>query len=201
MMFSEGLKWPLVGQQRITVKLPVWFPTDHPQSSMRLNGESQLCPFLPRDSTVVFILPQTQHRMLAEDSEDVTEVHSLCHPPVRERTLRRITESGGLQALIDQWGDSNLEELEAFIDSYFETVWEQAMGSFQPGESDGLIPEVLEQDAVIRDPGAEVLSSIDRKLSKLDLLEEIQRDLAELGESLERSWRAIKELRDKSKPE
>ncbi|XP_075999215.1 GTPase IMAP family member 8 [Genypterus blacodes] len=199
-MFGDRLKWPLVGPQRITVKLPVWLSSGQPQSPVRLNGERQLCPLLPTDSTVVLVFPQTQHRMLAEDSEDVTEVHSL-HPSLRERTLRRITESGGLQALIDRWGDSNLEELENFIDSYSELVWEQAMTSSQPGDSDCLTPEVSEQDAVTGDAGLEVLSSINRKLSKLDLLEEIQRDVAELRQSMEHSWRAIKELRDTSKPE
>ncbi|KAF7664722.1 hypothetical protein LDENG_00168140 [Lucifuga dentata] len=118
------------------------------------------------------------------------------HSCLRERTLRRITKSGGLQALIDQWGDSNLEELEAFIDSYFEMVWEQTMA-----EPDPPTHAVPVQDAVIREQEQEVLSSIDRKLSKLDLLEEIQRDLAALRQSLERSWKAIKELRDKSKLE
>ncbi|XP_022595430.1 GTPase IMAP family member 8-like [Seriola dumerili] len=115
---------------------------------------------------------------------------------LNERTLRRLTESGGLQQLIDQWGDSSLEELEAFIDAYFEMVWEQTIGPFQPTELDS---PATEQDTAVWEAGEEeVLSSIDRKLSKLELLEEIRSDLSELRESVEHSWRIIQELRDKS---
>lgn len=190
---KEQLRWTTAGQQRLTGNLPVWFPADDPHSHLRLNGESQMRLFSPRHPTMVLVLPQTQHRMLTE--ENIVNVHSLCHPALRERTLRRLTESGGLQALINQWGDSSLEELEAFIDSYFETVWEQSMEVLQPAEPDC----TAEQDAVAWEGGDKVLSSIDRKLSKLDLLEEIRMDLAELRKSLEHSWKAIQELREKSK--
>lgn len=177
---KEGLRW--------TINLPVWFPPDdlHP----RLNGESQARLFSPGPPTVLQVSHQTQHRMLAE--ENAISVSSLCRPALRERTLRRLTESGGLQALIDQWDDSSLEELEAFIDSYFEMVWEQTMGSTDR--------PTAEQDAAAEEAGQEeVLSSIDRKLSKLELLEEIRRDVSELRSSLENSWRAIQELREKSR--
>ncbi|XP_069572371.1 GTPase IMAP family member 8 [Brachyistius frenatus] len=158
-----------------------WSPVNLPQ---RLNTESHMHPF--RHQTMLLVSSE-QQTMLTE--EGVISVHSLCTPALRGRTLRRLSESGGLQALIDQWGDSSLEELEAFIDSYFETVWEQTLGSFQPTEPDWPKAE--------RDAGEdEVLSSIDRKLSKLELLEEIRSDLGELRLSLERSWRAIQELRD-----
>ncbi|XP_070780071.1 uncharacterized protein [Enoplosus armatus] len=160
-----------------TKNLPVWFPPD--DLPLRLNGESQVQLFSPRHPPVFLVLPQTQRRMLAE--ENVMSVNSLCHPALRDRTLRRLAGSGPLQALIDQRGDSSLEELEAFIDSYFEMVWE-------PTEPDC---PTTEQE--------EVLSSIDRKLSKLDILEEIRRDLAELRKSLEHSWKAIQELREKRK--
>lgn len=169
------------------VNLPVWFPAHNPHSQVR--------PFSPRHPTMLLVLPQTQDRMLAEES--VITVHSHYHPALREQTLRRLAESGGLQALIDRWGDSSLEELEAFIDSYFEMVWEQTMESFQTPESDCL---TIEQDAVVEEAGEkEVLSSINRKLSKLELLEEIRNDLAKLRDSLEHSWKAIQELRDRSK--
>lgn len=177
----EGLGWS------IKVNQPLWLPTDNPHAQMSL--------FSPRHPTMLLVLPQTQHRMLVEES--VITVHSLSHPALRERTLRRLAEPGGVQVLIDQWGDSNLEELEAFIDSYFEMVWEQTMGSFQTPESYCL---TTEHDAVVEEAGQEeVLSSIDRKLSKLELLEEIRNDLAKLRESLEHSWKAIQELRDRSK--
>lgn len=171
---KDGLRW--------TINLPVWFPRD--DLHLRLNGE--------RLPTMPLVLPQTQRRMLAEES--VIGVSSLCHPALRERTLRRLSEAGGLQALIDQWGHSSLEELEAFIDSYFEMVWEQTMGSTEPE------CPAAEEDAVAEEAGREeVLSSIDRKLSKLEILEEIRRDLSELRKSLELSWEAIQELREQSK--
>lgn len=178
-------RWTTTGQPRLTINLPAWSPTDDSYGHLRLNGESQMCLFSPKHPTVLLVLPQIQHRMLKEGNR-----HSFCNPALRESTPRRPTETVDLQALINQWGDSSLEELETFIDSYFETVWEQAMA-----ESDCSV----EQDTVIEEPGEEVLSSIDRKLSKLDLLEEIRRDLAEVKKGLEHSWKAIQELKEKSK--
>ncbi|XP_035852644.1 GTPase IMAP family member 8 isoform X2 [Sander lucioperca] len=183
----EALRW--------TINLPVCFPTD--DLHLRLNGECRL--FSSRYPTMLLVLPQTQHKMRIAEENGIS-VHSLCHPALRERTLGRLTESGGLQALIDQWDDScSLEELEAFIDSYFEKIWEQAMGSFQEPEAE--FP-TAERDAVVEEEAGQkqVLSSIDRKLSKLELLEEIRRDLAEMRTSLEHTWKAIQELREKSFP-
>lgn len=127
--------------------------------------------------------------------ENLVSVHSLCHPALRERTLCRTCESGGPQALIDRWGHSSLEELESFIDSYFEMVWEQTMGSFQASESE---PPATVEDAAVRDAGGEeLLFSIDRKLTRLELLEEIRRDLAEVKRNLECNTK----LRDQSATE
>ncbi|KAM7371685.1 hypothetical protein PAMP_008900 [Pampus punctatissimus] len=185
---EERLRLITASQQRLTVNLPVWFSTDDPHSHLPLNGESQLRLFSPRRPAVVFVLPQTQHRMLTE--ENTFNVHSFCCPALRDRTL---TESGDLQALINQWGDSSLEELETFIDSYFETVLERSIGSLQLAEPD--CP--AEQVAVLGEAAEEVLSSINRKLSKLNLLEEISRDLAELKKSLEHSWKEKQEQKSK----
>ncbi|XP_047427025.1 GTPase IMAP family member 8-like [Mugil cephalus] len=175
-----------------TINVPVQFPAPH--DHLALND--RVHPFPPGHQAVLVVSPETQHRALAE--QDVISVRSLCHPALREQTLRMLSESGGLQALIDQWGNSDLEELEAFIDSYFETVWEQTMGSFQLTETDC---HAADQDSLsVREVNQEeVLSSIDKKLSKLELLEEIKSDLAELRQSLEHSWRAIQDLKDKSK--
>ncbi|XP_034394959.1 GTPase IMAP family member 8 [Cyclopterus lumpus] len=191
--YLSSLASALAGEAapRWTINLPAWLPTD--DVLLRLNGRL----FSSTHPTVLLVVPQTQHRMLAE--EHGISVHSLCHPAVRERTLRRISEAGGLQALIDQWGDSSLEELEAFIDSYFEMIWEKTMGSFQEP-----VGPTAEQDAVVEEEEArqhEVLSSIDRKLSKLELLEEIRMDLAELRTSLENNWKAIQGLRSQQDDE
>ncbi|KAM9745589.1 uncharacterized protein ACNS7B_009867 [Menidia menidia] len=156
----------LSGKQR--PDLPAWFPA--PQAHRLAPGRR----------AVLLVSCQTQHR----------------GPPEREgsgRTLQRLSESEGMQAPIDQWGVRSLEELEAFIDSYFEMVWEQTMGSFQPPETARPAPE---QDTKAEEK--ELLLSIDKKLSKLELLEEIKSNLAELRQNLESSRRA-KELRDKSK--
>ncbi|KAM7387266.1 hypothetical protein PAMA_009743 [Pampus argenteus] len=168
---EERPRWTTTSQQRLTVNLPVWFPTDDPHSHLPLNGESQVRLFSPRHPAVVFVLSQTQRRMLTE--ENTFNVHSLCRPALRDRTL-----SG-----------HSVEELETFIDSYFETVLEQSVGSLQPTEPD--CP--AEQVAVLGEAAEEVLSSINRKLSKLNLLEEISRDLAELRKSLEHSWKDKRE--------
>ncbi|XP_054616227.1 GTPase IMAP family member 8 isoform X2 [Dunckerocampus dactyliophorus] len=91
-----------------------------------------------------------------------------------------------------QWDHASLEELEAFIDTYFDLLWEQITAPPQPCHS---APTVHSDPGV----GGELLSSIDRKLSKLDLLEEIRVDLAEVRRSLELSWTIIQDLRRKSK--
>lgn len=194
---KKGLSWTGARQQRLIANMPIYISAGDPHNNQRLDCERQVCLFSPACPTMLVLLPQTQNRALTEGN--ATLVHSLCHPLLRERTLRRLTESGGLQQLIDQWGDSSLEELEAFIDAYFEMVWEQTMGSSQLTESDS---GATEQDTVVREAGQEeVLSSIDRKLSKLELLEEIRTDLSKLKESLEHSWKAIQELTHKSKEE
>lgn len=178
---NQGLGWPVVN-------LPIRFPAPH----LGLNSERHTLSFTPRNQAMLLVSSEAQREMLAE--EDTISVRSLCHPALREQTFRRLCESGGLQALIDQWGNSSLEELEAFIDWYFEMVWEKTMGSFQPTKPDS--PSTEQNTPAVEEE--EVLSSIDRKLSKLELLEEIKSDLAELRQSLEGSWRAIQDLRDKS---
>lgn len=181
------------GRQRLRWTLPVWFPAD--DLHLGLNGERQLRLFSSRRPKKLPALPQTQHRMPAEDG--IISVRCLCHPDLRERAVRRLSESGGLQTLIDQWDHGSLEELEYFIDSYFEMVWEQTMGSFQAAEPG--LPNAGQRTVIEEAEDEGVLSSIDRKLSKLELLDEIRTDLAELRKSLENGWKAIQELRGKMK--
>ncbi|XP_074553741.1 uncharacterized protein LOC141810229 [Halichoeres trimaculatus] len=170
----------LSGKKRLrwTVDL---FPAD--MLHLGSNGESHMFP--STRPKLHLALTQAQPAV-----ENLLSVNSLCHPALRERTLRRLVGSGGLQALIDQWDQhSSLEELEAFIDDYFETIWEQTMESCRPTEPT--------EDA---DRGQEdVLTSIERRLSKLELLEEIRMDLTELRKSLERCWTVVQELQEKCK--
>lgn len=174
---------------RWTMNPPGWLPND--VLHLRLNCARR--PLSSKRPTMLLVAPQTQRGTLAE--ENGISVHSLCRPAPRERTLAGLSESGGLQALIDQWGESSLEELEAFIDSYFEMIWEKTVGSLEePVRPTADVGEEVEEEEE-----DEVLSSINRKLSKLELLDEIRRDLAELRASLENSWRAIQELRERSK--
>lgn len=200
---KEGRQWDTGGRQTLVLNLPVWLSADYPHG-LRLNGKSHVDPFSHRHQPMVLLLPaeqpQTQTRMLMEKKEDVVDIHSLCHPRMREMTLKKLTKTGGLHALIDRWGSSNLEELEAFIDSYFEMVWEEAMRS-ETAEQDCPTTDIPEQDGTVDGPVCEVLSSIDKKLSKLELLEEMQKDLAELRHSMERSCKTIQELSDKRKGE
>lgn len=154
---------------RWTLNLPVRFSADdlHPWTDGGLVTLS-----LPRPPRMLLALPQTSA------GEDGVGVRALCHPALRERTLRRLGRSGGLQALVDRWDHSNLEELEAFIDLYFEMVWEQSMDAAE-------VQEPEEQPVAKESQEEEVLSSIDRKLTKLELLEEIQKELKELRINLE----------------
>lgn len=163
---------------------PGGFPD--PYILLRL-GDSGVLP--PRRHSVLLVLCQSQPGVSSE--EEGVSGHTLCRPAPTGRTP---SESADLQALRDQWGHSSLSELEAFIDSYFQMVREQTVGSFQPPEPD---PPASEWDPQVRDPEREeVLSSIDRKLSKLQLLEEIRGDVAELRQNLESSWRAVEDLRE-----
>lgn len=156
---------------RWTLQLPVRFSAD--DLHLRTNGERHF------SSRTLLALPPTQLRMVAEDAG--AGVRSLCHPAPRERALLRLSGSGGLQALVDPRDHSNLEELEAFIDLYFEMVWEQSLGSPE-------LPEPEEQLVVEETGEADVLASIDRKLSKLEVLEDIQKELKELRTNLQHSW-------------
>ncbi|XP_061606110.1 GTPase IMAP family member 8 [Phyllopteryx taeniolatus] len=97
-------------------------------------------------------------------------------------------------SLYSQRGDwRSLEELEAFIDSYFDTL--------RVGQALTTLPPLPRPEGAAAAPqsGEHLLLSIERKLSKLDLLEEIREDLAEVRRSLALSWKVIQELRCKSK--
>ncbi|KAM8844738.1 GTPase IMAP family member 8 isoform 2-T3 [Spinachia spinachia] len=176
-----------------TMNLPRWLSND--VLHLRLKGA-----FSFTRPTMLLVAPRMQRGTLAE--ENGISVHSPCRPALRERTLSRLSGSGTLHALIDQSDDSNLEELETFIDSYFEMIWEKTMWSVEepvcPTADEGMKVEVEEeeQEKEGEEEDMDVLSSINRKLL---LLEEIRRDLAELRTSLENSWRAIQELREGSK--
>ncbi|XP_067333914.1 GTPase IMAP family member 8 isoform X2 [Channa argus] len=177
------------------VNLPLWFSTVDSHGHVGLNNDRGVCPLSPRHPAILLVLSQTPNGTPVE--ENGLSVHSLSHPALRDQTLRRLAESGGLKVLIDQCHDSSLEELEAFIDAYFEMVWKQSNGLFHMAKSDYVSTE---HDVVIDEAGKEKdLSPTDRKLSKLELLEEIRNDLAELRESLEHIWNAIQDLRDRKK--
>lgn len=192
---KKSLRSAATGHERTTVNLPVYVPAELFNNNLRLNGEGQVSLYSASHQPPLVVLPQSQNIVVVDES--AANVRQLCHPVLIERTLRRLTESGGLQQLIEQWGDSSLEELEAFIDAYFEMVWEQTMGSCQLTEPKS---PTTEQDTEVTEAGqdVEVLSSIDRKLSKLELLEEIRNDLFKMKESLEQSCKAIQELTHKS---
>lgn len=140
-------------------------------------GEGLLDLLSPSRPRMLLALPQPQLR--ASAGYDSVGVRSLCHPRLRERTLRRL--GGGLQALVERWDHSSLEELEAFIDLYFEMLWEQSTGSPEISE--------LEEQSDVETGDGEVISSINRRLSKLELLEEIQKELKELRTDLEQRWK------------
>uniref|UniRef100_A0A4W5Q9J4 Si:ch211-214j24.15 n=1 Tax=Hucho hucho TaxID=62062 RepID=A0A4W5Q9J4_9TELE len=209
--FLSSMASVLQGNQEGLMNLPDCLHTGSSQSHhMRWNGQNGRKPvtlFSPGHQALLLVIPMEQPKepeeILVEKQEDIVDIQSLEHPRLRDRTLKEIARTGGLQALIDQWGNSNLEELESFIDSYFEMVWKKTMGSFIVEEEDCLTSNSPELDDVGEDlvnkGGQEVLSSIDKKLSKLDILEGMQRDLLELRQSLDHSCDIIQELSDKSK--
>lgn len=165
----------------LTVNLPAWTFVEALQENTRFYEER------PTNSAMVLFPPHAQ----SSTEIPLSSVRALCHPMFIDRTLRRLTEYGGLQNIIDQWGNSSLEELEAFIDLYFETLWEQTMGSCLETEQGSLTTEGVEAEE------EEVLTEINCKLSKLDVLEEIKEDMAELKRSIELCVKAIEELRRK----
>ncbi|XP_039466725.1 uncharacterized protein LOC120439771 [Oreochromis aureus] len=180
----------LSGKQVLRLpKVAQHVPSPAPHNHLRVNSESLMDPIPRRLETTHLVSSQTQNEACIE--QDLISVQSLCHPALIEQTLRRVSESGGLQTFIEQWGNSSLEELEAFIDLHFEIVWEEAMRSCQPPEPSHAVPK---QDNAVGEAGEEVFTSIHRKLSKLELLEEIKRDLAEQRKRVEQIWRIIQQL-------
>ncbi|XP_026084283.1 GTPase IMAP family member 8-like [Carassius auratus] len=113
----------------------------------------------------------------------------------KEKAFMSFIQSEDLQNLIDQWGDSNIEELEAFIDSYFEMVWQEAIN--EPNCS-GMTP-INSEGLGITENDQGHLASIDRKLSKLDILEGVQRDLQELKQTIKHLSKIFQELKDRTK--
>lgn len=116
----------------------------------------------------------------------------------KERAFVDFVQSGSLQDLIDQWGDSNIKELEEFIDSYFEMVWQETVKDVKEEECSNTSPINFEISG-ITETGLKYLASIDRKLSKLDILEDVQKDLKELKQNLKHFNQILQELRDRSK--
>lgn len=179
----SSLSSVLLDKQRVrwTLNLPVsWFSAD--DLHLRLSGEAPASWSAPRQPANLLGKPQPS-------------VSTLLQPALRGRTLQRLSRSGGLQLLLDSWDGSSLQELEAFIDSYFEKVWEDTMESSLTAEDelDGWKSPVAEH----KEEEKEVLSSINRKLSKLELLEEIRKELTELRTNVEQSGRTIQELRER----
>lgn len=181
----SSLSSVLLGKQRLrwTLNLPVsLFSVD--DLHLRLNGDGLASWSAPRQPANLLPLPQPS-------------VSSLLQPALRGRTLRRLSQSGGLQLLLDRWDGSSLQELEAFIDSYFEKVWEETMESGLTAEDELDSLEPPEEAEHKEEEQEEVLSSINRKLSKLELLEGIREELSELRTNLEQSGRTIQDLRDR----
>ncbi|XP_057716657.1 GTPase IMAP family member 8 [Corythoichthys intestinalis] len=140
----------------------------HRLQSIRVNAPPWLHADQPRLPTMLLVLPQFRLGLLPE-------IHA-------QPELALCSQS-------EDW--SSLEDLEAFIDSYFDTLleWKALISPPPPPRHEGATAAPRSGDLL--------LSSIERKLSKLDLLEEIREDLAEVRRSLERSWTLIQELRSK----
>ena len=112
----------------------------------------------------------------------------------RDDALRKLFAAGDLQALIDQWGSSSLEELEAFVDAHFEMVWEQANGWAPPEEDDDGVVTERGGATAVEEEGAELNECVAGGRSTLPLLEEIQKDVTEMRQSLDKCWKVMQEL-------
>ncbi|XP_030649984.1 GTPase IMAP family member 8 [Chanos chanos] len=174
-----------------------------PENFMGLNEMDG--PFLGPHALFIVIPAEesvSKSRMLAESQGDTLQDQSLNQLPsipsptnkIREKVLKEFVQSGNLQDLIDQWGSSNIEELEAFIDSYFEMVWQDTMESAR-AEQNSMVPTGTIQDNRMVDIDPDVLTSIDQKLSKLEVLDEMKRDLHELRKSVEYSSQITQQLK------
>ncbi|XP_070704327.1 GTPase IMAP family member 8-like [Pempheris klunzingeri] len=142
---------------RLTVNLPVLLP---PGALHHLRADSQVSLLSLRYPTMPLAPP-----------------HSHLAPTWRP------SESGRLQTPVDQQGPSSLDELEAFIDSYSQVVWEQTLDSPGPPR-----------------PPTEQEDPQEEGLWRLELLKEIRGDVAELRRSVELSWRTIRELQGGAAP-
>nr|XP_055045871.1 GTPase IMAP family member 8 [Misgurnus anguillicaudatus] len=145
--------------------------------------------------------PRHELRTLRTESQEGRLQWRCTHYTARtakERAFVDFVQTGSLQNLIDQWGDSNIKELEEFIDSYFEMVWQETVKEVKVEECSNTSPINCEVSG-ITETGLKYLASIDRKLSNLDILEDVQKDLKELKQNLKDFNQILQELRDRSK--
>lgn len=88
------------------VNLPDCLHTGSTQSHhLRWNGQNGRKPvtlFSPGHQALLLVeQPKEPERMLVKKQEDIVDIQSLGHPRLRDRTLKEIARTGGLQALID----------------------------------------------------------------------------------------------------
>ncbi|KAK2893040.1 hypothetical protein Q8A67_013028 [Cirrhinus molitorella] len=192
--------------QRIVVVLniPEWFHPNEPWIGVDRTDRPET------GSLAAFHVPRNEQPMNVQQLfRNESQGERLCGPShpfyhwntlhtahtAKERAIMDFVQSENLQNLIDQWGDSNIEELEAFIDSYFEMVWQEARN--EP-ESSRMAPINCECSGITENDQG-YLASIDRKLSKLDILEGVQRDLRELNQTIKHCSTIFQELKDRTK--
>ncbi|CAL8287935.1 unnamed protein product [Boreogadus saida] len=196
---GKALRWTLRDILAAMGILPNWSRTGSPHDRVEVLSEGRVCVSPPRRRGAEPASPSPHHQRAltttaaaAATEEDAAAAARSPWQP-RDDALRTLFASGDLQALIDQWGSSSLEELEAFVDAHFEMVWERAMSSAAASEDD----DVTERGGATGEEGAEQSeagSSVAEGLSKLHLLEDIQRDVTEMKQSLDKCWKVMLEL-------
>ncbi|XP_062374002.1 uncharacterized protein si:ch211-214j24.15 [Sardina pilchardus] len=203
---NDGWQWPSANARRrvLVANVPEWLCSGVSQGPRGLesNGWTRVSTDGSLAWLVITPVPQRRSRMLLEKGDAEQGMNCVESPsfPTKQhdqRDLKGFTGSGSLQALIDEWGDSNIEELEAFIDSYLEMVLQDSVESAltEPSSPDTSC-SVKHSGVCVVEACHEVLSSIDRKLSKLNLIDGMQRDIHELKSTLERSTKIIQDLMD-----
>ncbi|XP_028810075.1 GTPase IMAP family member 8 [Denticeps clupeoides] len=103
--------------------------------------------------------------------------------------------SGDLQAAIDYFGCESVDELESFIDYYHELILEDSAAVSSAKQS-----SACSSGNDVSMGKDSLLSSIDQKLSKLDILEPMKKDLLEMKHILESSCKILLELKDNNLP-
>ncbi|KAJ8411129.1 hypothetical protein AAFF_G00171350 [Aldrovandia affinis] len=185
-----------------------------PIRSLRDTGQNVWSPDFPsssRPQTLVLVIPTDQWKAVNwRILERTGESSATCTEAPKRSTVEELVHLsvGDIQSLVEKHGqNSTIEELESFIDAYLEMVRDGAVQSPTTGETERghgtrrALPHSSSNAPTWDDGGLlkldyKILSSIDERLSKLDILEAMQRELKEMASTLKDSCQIINKLKN-----